>query len=463
MVNNYAKKKITIMGLGLHGGGSASARFFAEEGAEVTVTDLRNKEILDKSIKDLSDLNIKFVLGHHDEQDFFNADIVIKNPAVKPDSPFLKAALKGGALIETDISTFLHLNSRPIIAVTGSKGKSTTVSAIYHVLKSIYPETNLGGNITVSPLTFYSEENNKSDAPVILELSSWQLADLANKNLLHPTVSAITNIMHDHQDRYHSMDNYAADKAIIFEAQKESAPLLLNADSEYTEYFAEKADCPIFFFSSKPINKDVEGAFIDNNGCGWWQENNETTKILNSENTVTGSHNKINLLTAAAILFKFGISPEQIRIKLSEFPGIAHRLEFVREKNSIKWYNDSAATIPEAAAAAVESFSEPMHLITGGTDKELDFSPLIESIKKNRPASINLLEGTGTEKIITLLQEKNLDFNGPYNSLDKAIEKIAIKAKSNQIVLLSPGCASFGMFKNEFDRGNKFKALVNNL
>ncbi|HAK47501.1 MAG TPA: UDP-N-acetylmuramoyl-L-alanine--D-glutamate ligase, partial [Spirochaeta sp.] len=192
------------MGLGLHGGGSASARFFAESGAIVTVTDLHSREVLQPSIQALSDLSIRYVLEKHEISDFENADIIIKNPAVKPDSPYLKAASDAGAEIETDISTFLRMNRRPVIAVTGSKGKSTTVSALYHVLKKINPDSDLGGNITVSPLTFFSDEKNGSGAPVILELSSWQLADIAGRNLLNPAAAAITNIMHDHQDRYQS-------------------------------------------------------------------------------------------------------------------------------------------------------------------------------------------------------------------------------------------------------------------
>ena len=158
------------MGLGLHGGGAASVRFLAENGADVTATDLRSYEILKPTIDSLSDLSLKYVLGRHDIDDFTKADIVVKNPAVRNDSPYLTAALEAGAEIETDISIFLKLNKRPVIAVTGSKGKSTTVSAVSHVLKELDPHTDLGGNITVSPLTFYSEEKNTSGAPVVLEL-----------------------------------------------------------------------------------------------------------------------------------------------------------------------------------------------------------------------------------------------------------------------------------------------------
>ena len=453
------------MGLGLHGGGSASARFFAEAGADVTVTDLRSREVLDTSVRELSDLKLRYVLGRHDIEDFRNADIIIKNPAVKPDSPYLEAARSVGAKIETDISTFLRLNRRPLFAVTGSKGKSTTVSALHHVLKKVYPETDLGGNITLSPLTFYSEEKNKSAAPVILELSSWQLADLAGKGLLKAPYAAVTNIMHDHQDRYHSMDDYAADKAVIFESQTESDILLLNAESEYSGSYASAAHSRIYYFRSDCI--ETEGACLDDSGCGYWIEDGSKTLILNSGNFLKGRHNGLNLLTAAALLFKFGLGADIIRNGLSEFPGIAHRLEYVRDAAGLSWYNDSAATIPEAAAAAVESFDGPLHLITGGTDKELDFSPLATAAQGGKaPASISLLSGTGTEKIIKLFKLHGIGYDGPFDGLQAAVSNIirhAEQTEGAQAAVLSPGCASFGMFKNEFDRGNQFKALINSL
>ena len=182
--------KITVMGLGLNGGGSGISSFFClKKAAEVTVTDLRSREILAPSIEKLKKYNIRYVLGRHDIKDFENADIVIKNPAVRKNSPFLDAA----EIIETDISIFLRLcRKNRIIAVTGSKGKSTTVSAIFHTMKTVLKRTKLGGNITTSPLSFI-DETIESD-PVILELSSWQLADLKEKNLLHP--ENISNYQH---------------------------------------------------------------------------------------------------------------------------------------------------------------------------------------------------------------------------------------------------------------------------
>ena len=180
-----------------------SARFFAEHGAEVTVTDLSNYKTLEPSIANLRDYQITYVLGKHEVSDFTSADLVIKNPAVRPDSEYLQAA----RAVETDISTFLRLYGGSVVAVTGTKGKSTSAAAIHHVLKKKFPGALLGGNITVSPLSFLLD-GEEPEGPAVLELSSWQLADIRGKGVLKPDVALVTNIMRDHQNRYSSMQEY---------------------------------------------------------------------------------------------------------------------------------------------------------------------------------------------------------------------------------------------------------------
>ena len=225
---------VLVMGLGLHGGGLASARFFASHGAKVTVTDLRSREILQPSIDQLSRYDIRYVLGRHDEKDFMDADLVIKNPSVPATSPLLSFA----KLVETDISVFLGLTQNPVIAVTGSKGKSTTVSAIHHVLQSFYPGAQLGGNITVSPLSFI--DGLPDDVPVTLELSSWQLGDLRAKHVLKPRVSLITNIFPDHQNMYDGMEAYVSDKKVIYQEQDSADYTICNFDDPYGKILQTK-------------------------------------------------------------------------------------------------------------------------------------------------------------------------------------------------------------------------------
>ncbi len=230
-IDEFRGRRITVMGLGLHGGGIASARFFAKAGAEVTVTDLRGPEVLEPAIRQLEAFHIHYVLGVHHEEDFAKADIVIKNPAVRRDSPFLRLAKR----IETDISIFLRYSKSPLIAVTGSKGKSTVASAIWYVLSQYHEKALLGGNISVSPLDFLDETG--PDVPVVLELSSWQLGDLHNMGILRPKVAVLTAIFPDHLNYYDSMEAYVADKRVIYEGQDEHCYTICSADQDWGRSF----------------------------------------------------------------------------------------------------------------------------------------------------------------------------------------------------------------------------------
>lgn len=445
--------KVTIMGLGLHGGGLASALFFAERGAKVTVTDLRNKAILKPVIDKLDKYNIKYILGEHLQEDFLSADVVIKNPAVPPQSPFLRIS----KLIETDISIFLKFNKRPVIAVTGSKGKSTTVSAVYDVLHSIMADTKLGGNITTSPLSFIDDCILENDAPVILELSSWQLADLRDQTTLVPRISVITNIMPDHQNRYSSMDEYVADKKLIYANQSVDDFLICNYDDTYGKEFALETAAKVFFVSAGPLPNNIDGAFILDH-IGYCRIDGQMEKILPAEIQIPGEHNRINMLYAALILRLSGIDTDKIRTRLKQFTGIAHRMELIRVKNGVTWYNDSAATIPQATAAAMRGCRGPFRLIAGGTDKKLDFDGTIEAFSLAN--SIYLLEGSATDRLTVLLDNQSIPYKGPYSDLETAVKYAAAESQSEESVIFSPGATSFGMFLNEFDRGDKFRRIV---
>ena len=447
--------KVTVMGLGLNGGGMASARFFASKGAEVTVTDLRTEDILAPSMEKLKDCNIRYVLGRHDINDFKNADLVIKNPAVRKTSEFLEAA----EIIETDLSVFLRLcRDNKIIAVTGSKGKSTTVSAIYHTLKTFNSRAKLGGNITTSPLSFI--DDIEKDDPVVLELSSWQLADLKNKNLLHPDIAVITNILPDHQNSYSSMDEYVEDKKLIYRDQNRDQITLCPFDDAYGESFYTETEAEGIYFSASPLPEKIKGAYLDKEKNGYFRDRS-TVRILDNNLTLKGEHNRLNLLAAASSLYLFGVPADTIISTLSEFRGIPDRMEYIAEKNGICFYNDTTATIPEAVIAAASSFRKKIRLISGGTDKELDFEVL--GNLKNKTEMIYLLEGTATDKMIPVLEKNSIKYKGPYCSLEKAFSNALADASEGENIIMSPGCASFGMFKNEFERGEKFRQLVRDI
>jgi UDP-N-acetylmuramoylalanine--D-glutamate ligase len=454
-IKDLSGLKVTVMGLGLNGGGLASARFFASHGAVVTVTDMKDDKALAASIQALEGLPIRYVLGRHDISDFEKAELVIKNPAVRPDSPYLKASRE----VETDISVFLRLSKAPILAVTGSKGKSTVSSALYHGLVAAGRKAFLGGNITVSPLSFI--DGTGSDTPVVLELSSWQLADLRGLGILKPRVAVLTSMMPDHMNRYSSMEEYMADKRVIYSAQDSSCYLVANRDDDWNRSFAEDSKAAVRWYADSNPGC-AEGAWLEDAAAAgrglFASASGREEEILPEKLLVPGRHNRKNLLGAALALRLFGLRAEKVRAGMGSFPGVEHRLEHFAEKDGVSWYNDSAATIPQAVAAAVGSFSCPEVLITGGTDKNLDFEPVIEAYRK--PKAIILLAGSGTDKLKPLLEARSIAFKGPYTDLDEAIRAARSEARRGDVAMLSPGCTSFGMFLHEFDRGNKFKERV---
>lgn len=450
--------KATVMGLGLNGGGLASARFLAECGASVTVTDMKEASALADSIAALEGLPIRYVLGRHDLDDFSHADLVVKNPAVRPDSPYVLAS----KAVETDISLFLRFVSSPIIAVTGSKGKSSVSSAIYHVLSSSGRKAFLGGNITVSPLSFLGLCG--PGTPVVLELSSWQLADMRGLGVLRPRVAILTSIMPDHMNRYRSMEEYVADKRLIYADQDQGCYTVCNNDDPWGRSFASETRGKVLWYSDDAIG--LPGAWIEDSPSrrGLYSASGDPSiaeEILPSHLLVPGKHQRKNLLAAALACRAFGIRAADIASSLETFPGVEHRLERFAEKNGIAWYNDSAATIPQAVGAALNSFEGPVILITGGTDKNIDFEP-VRSIYAKAKMTI-LLAGTGTEKLMPILEQDGVPFVGPFDDLSRAVSQAMAFARPGDTVLLSPGCASFGMFLHEFDRGRKFKETVREL
>jgi len=490
-------KKITVMGLGLNGGGEATVRFLLRHGALVTVTDMKTEDQLKTTIdslkndKTLDMSRVTFVLGQHRLEDFQNADCVIKNPGVKYDGNQYLAAAKA---IETDLSLFLQFSQAPIIAVTGSKGKSSTVSAIYYGLKEAGFKAFLGGNITVSPLTFLDQTDGTT--PVVLELSSWQLADLRGRKLLKPHISIITKIVPDHQNFYHSMIAYVADKKLIYADQTKNDFTILDFDddpsadggtliSNWGNIFAAESPAQVLRYSnSKKLPAGVWGVYPDKNGNSiaslptkllsrYAQTHGKETDTILKDLLVPGKHMKMNVQNAALVMELMGVAPEQTAEILGRWTGIEHRLEFFHQWQSdmltVRFYNDSAATVPEAAAEATQAFYEPVIFLTGGTDKGLDLSPIAHTLSnplKIQPSATYLLAGTATEKLVKDFQDYNVKYKGPYNSLEEMLKalKADIQSKKglhgSKVVVFSPGSTSFGMFTNEFDRGRKFKEAV---
>jgi UDP-N-acetylmuramoylalanine--D-glutamate ligase len=475
---DFSGMKALIMGLGLHGGGLESARYLLRRGAELTVTDLRDEKALAPSIERLEAarqeagaVSIRYVLGRHEIEDFKNAGMVIKNPGVRPDSPYLLAARR----IETDISLFLAASPARLTAVTGSKGKSGAASALYWALEKARPgRARLGGNITVSPLGFLEELREGDD--VVLELSSWQLGDLKGRRradggpLLKPKAALLTAIFPDHLDRYGTMEAYVADKRVIYQGQDGGDLTVAGDDGWGRSFRAESRGRPLVYAASPPDEGVGGGWLAGNDGPGLARlygfdgaaagGEGRPVEVVPARVLTPGRHQKQNLLAAALVLLGLGLDAEHIREAMGSFPGVEHRLELFHKAGGICFYNDSAATIPEAAAAALEALGGdvPPVLVCGGTDKNLDFRPLVQAAPLAK--AIILLAGSGSDKLRGLLDGAGIAWRGPFDSVDQAAAAALEAAGGGGKVVLSPGCTSFGMFQNEFDRGRRWKEAV---
>ena len=488
-IDDIRGKRVVVMGLGLNGGGEASVRFLLKCGASVLATDMKSREELQSTIDSLEGdpsldtSRLSYRLGEHRIEDFESADCVIKNPGVKYDgNRFLQAS----RAIETDISLFLRFSNAPIIAVTGSKGKSSTASAIHFGLREAGFSAYLGGNITVSPLTFLEQTNEST--PVVLELSSWQLADLRGRKALRPRVAVITKIVPDHQNFYHSMLAYVNDKKLVYECQKKSDWTVLDYDDDaaadggtlvenWGDVFARETRARVVRYSRRPLPAGVDGVWFDRRRqyAGMCRFGGKEEEILGGL-LVPGHHMRMNVLNAALVLRIFGVDAKRAGEILGQWSGIEHRLEFFHEwelpgGKKVRFYNDSAATVPEAAALASQSFGFPVTLVAGGTDKGLDLSPLPDALAKeaaHRPSGIYLLDGSATDKLLPLFDARKIRTNGVFKSLDELLETLRGDFLSGRIplsdapgvVVFSPGATSFGMFRNEFDRGSRFKESV---
>lgn len=464
-------KKVTVMGLGLHGGGLSTVRFLLRHGARVSVTDLKTETELESTLNKLEGLPLTYTLGRHREKDFTEADLIIQNPAVPAGSPFLRIARTLGKRIENDISLFLSYipPSQPLLAVTGSKGKSTVVSFLHSVLSLSDPETALGGNIKRSPLDF--PDDLKPETPVILELSSWQLALLKNRPpLLRPRIALITNIFHDHQNRYKNFQDYIEDKEQIFLHQPLRSPeghpcySLFRADPR-GEDFARKAPAPSVLFHPRPFTP-VPGqisARPDADGGTFFDGTASHRLFYNRDLRVPGEAFRQDALIAGAVAFLFGSPLPLIRKGIGNFKGLPHRLEYAGTARGVDGYNDTAATIPDAVLSALSAFNKPLHLICGGTDKNLRFEAFDQVFKNQQLRSVTLLAGSATEKLLPRLQKTGLPRFGPFASMRVAVETALQNTRPGEILLLSPGCASFEHFAHEFDRGEQFKTAFQKL
>lgn len=458
----FKDKRVTVFGLGLNMGGVGTVKFLAEHGArEIVVTDIKSRAELGSSLEKLAKYkNVTYILGQHRPEDFTRADMVIKNPVIPWTNEYVKLAEKHNVPVEMDSSIFFALCKAPIIGVTGTKGKTTTTTLVAHILEQAKKRVVRAGIGQVGVLGMLGKI--ASESIVVFELSSWRLSALGRLKK-SPGLAVLINIYPDHLNYYRTMEAYMADKKNIFLFQKQKDILVANFDDSAVRMLAQDAPGTIIWFSQGRLT-DGDGVWVQD-GKIWMRKQGEEKELLPlARISLKGEHNIGNVLAAAAAALAYGLSPKQVASGIESFSGVPHRLEYVGEKNGVRYYNDTTATIPEAALAALRSFSEPVILIAGGSDKRLEFDAMAEEILRHSKGLI-LFKGDATEKLLAALkahlpeEERNRPF-AVVESMAKAVELATRGAEPGDVVLLSPGAASFGIFKNEFDRGEQFRKAV---
>ncbi|MBI2600153.1 UDP-N-acetylmuramoyl-L-alanine--D-glutamate ligase [Candidatus Daviesbacteria bacterium] len=431
--------RVLIFGLGLNQGGVGAAKFFAEHGAKVKVTDLKTADILKPSIEELKEFSlIEFSLGEHKNEDIDWADIIIRNPAIKDSNPYLKYAISQNKKIETDFSIFLnYVNQKKLIAVTGTKGKSTTASLIYEALKTNGEKVVFAGNIGKSILDIIPFL--KDDPYIVVEISSFQLQALKNKNFA-PKIAVITNIYPDHLNWHSSMEEYIQAKRIIASNQTESDHLIISCQN---------------ILNSEAFIEGVKSQVIQ--ACGEnLRHSVDITKL-----PLKGSGNEDNYAQAFAVAKILGIDEKTVLTAFEKFKGADFRLQLIGEFNGIKIINDSTATNPTATIEGLRSVGSCI-LIAGGMNKGLEYHELAAEIETlTQVKALYLLLGDASEQIAKYIRDKSIiKGNGFYDNLESLLEDVKKQAKPADIILFSPGATSFNMFQNEFDRGRRFNEAV---
>jgi UDP-N-acetylmuramoylalanine--D-glutamate ligase len=452
-------KRVLVLGLGVHGGGLGVARFAVAQGAHVRVTDMQDAAALQASLAALGGLPVETALGGHREEDFAWADLIVRNPAVPRESPWLALARRLGKPVLMEMSLFAALCPAPIIGVTGTKGKTTTATWTWEMIRRAYPDATLAGNLRVSALEQLPHIH--AESRVVLELSSWQLegTDAAGWS---PPLAAITNLSPDHLNRYRDMDDYGEAKFAIIRHQRPEDTAVLNADDARVSAFAARAPGRVLLFGARGADAGPArpGVYVEGAALVWYAPDGGRTPLVDTaEIGAPGRHNLLNGCCAAALALTAGVPAAEVRAALRDFRGVADRLELVATVGGVRFYNDTTATTPAATLVALEALSAPIVLIAGGADKRSDFTEMAPAVAA-RCRAVVLLEGTATPALAAALAAAGARVVARTNQFETAIRAAQAAAQPGDIVLLSPGCASFGMFTNEFDRGAQFRALV---
>jgi UDP-N-acetylmuramoylalanine--D-glutamate ligase len=477
-IENFQDAVVTVMGLGRfkQGSGVGAAKWLMRHGAQIVITDLKSEEELQESIDEVMKWYSKyrkeydneiyqpiFVMGEHRKQDFEGVDLVVQNPGVPRESEFVQYAKEQGVKVESDISLFFRYCPFPIYTITGTRGKSTTSALFGRMLEHKHPKTVVAGNITRSPLEdldWLLEEDNP--VPVVLELSSWLLESLENAKT-GPEIAIFTTMFKDHLDRYDSFEGYLAAKQMMFKDQTEDQFAVLNYDNKWIRETGEnKVTAQKFWFSMEGLPDDMQGSYLRDDGMLVVRRDGEEEICERDRVLLRGDHNIQNSLAAITAARLAGVDIEAIRDALEQFGGLPGRQEILGEFGGVMYVNDTTATSQEGVIAALRRFGEDndVVLITGGTAKGLTYEKMGEVIGEECKYVV-YLEGSATDDIKAAVGGEVSGVR--VGSMKEAVSAAVEAAETGDVVIMSPGTSSFGMFKNEFDRGEQFKDAVNAL
>ena len=449
--------RVTVMGLGSFGGGTGLARYLAEQGATVTVTDLKDAADLQGALYALRGLPIRYVLGEHREEDFAEADRVFVNPAVPPTSPYLELARSSGVPLDSELNLFVRQCAGRIVGITGSVGKTTTTSLLGGILRTHDARTLVGGNIGGSLLSRLTDI--EPDTPVVLEISSFQLEHL-DWLAYSPPVAVVLNLAPNHLDRHGTMAAYQAAKEVILAYQGPDDIAVLNWDDRVVRAMAGRGRGRRLFYS---VHEALEsGVYRDGGSLVLASAGERRVLCHESDLRLRGLHNLGNAAAAAAAAAMVGVPAAAISGGLNAFTGLPHRLEWIADKGGVTYYNDSKATTPFSTQCALQAFEQPVLLLAGGYDKGTPFGDLARVMQSR--VRIAFLYGNTAPKLADALQRVPVPPEVlQLPTLDDALNHAAGLARPGEVVLLSPACASYDQFPHYEARGNHFRALVDEL
>ena len=464
-------RRVTVMGLGLFGGGAGAARYFAELGAEVTVTDAASPEKLARSVAMLEGLDVKFVLGGHRPEDFTGADLIVANQAVRPENALLAAARAAGVPVATETGLALALNRSPWIGVTGSSGKSTTAALLASMLQAFDSDVLFGGNIGGDLLT--RVEGRPEASPLVVELSSFQLThigeDIEAGRVVPPRVAVLTNISPNHLDWHIDLDEYVSAKLNLTRRQGPEDWAVINLDDPRLRHWAGGMNARVIGCGLDDPGLD-DACFVERGAVCLRLDGRRALELPLRFFRLLGWHNIYNALEASAAAYLACRDAEAVESGFSSFSGLPHRLEKIGEAGGRMFVNDSKSTTPEAASLALAAIEEPTVLIAGGYDKKSSFEEMGAAIQERATALVLVGAAAGRirEAVLAAADRRpkemgELPIFDVGDDFSLAVEKARSLTPEGGVVLLSPGCASWGMFTNYEERGRMFREMFDRL